>query len=60
MASIIALCTSEKKGAAKKSVAEVAIKKDYGVAGDAHADCQTHRQVSLLALESTDVMERNG
>jgi MOSC domain-containing protein YiiM len=60
MASIIAVCTSEKKGTTKKSVAEVVIKKDYGVVGDAHADCQTHRQVSLLAIESIDKMRKKG
>ncbi|MHB8105092.1 MAG: MOSC domain-containing protein [Dehalococcoidales bacterium] len=60
MASIIAVCTSEKKGTTKKPVAEVTIKEDYGVVGDAHADCQTHRQVSLLAIESIDKMRSKG
>jgi MOSC domain-containing protein YiiM len=60
MASIIAVCTSEKKGTTKKPVAEVVIKEDYGVVGDAHADCQTHRQVSLLAIESIDKMRNKG
>ena len=56
MASVIAVCQSEKKGTRKKPVAEVLIKEDYGVMGDAHADCLTHRQVSLLAIESVDKM----
>jgi MOSC domain-containing protein YiiM len=60
MASIIAVCTSEKKGTTKKPVAEVVIKEDYGVVGDAHADCATHRQVSLLAIESIDKMRNKG
>jgi MOSC domain-containing protein YiiM len=60
MASIIAVCQSEKKGTVKKPVAEVVIKEDYGVVGDAHADCTTHRQVSLLAIESIDKMRRKG
>jgi MOSC domain-containing protein YiiM len=60
MASIIAVCTSEKKGTTKKSVPEVVVKKDYGVVGDAHADGQTHRQVSLLAIESIDKMRHKG
>ena len=60
MASVIAVCTSEKKGTKKKPVAEVVIKEGYGVVGDAHADSLTHRQVSLLAIESIDKMCRMG
>jgi MOSC domain-containing protein YiiM len=60
MAEIIAVCISEKKGTAKKPVAEVVLKEEYGVVGDAHADCQTHRQVSLLAVESIDKMRAKG
>ncbi len=32
----------------------------YGLEGDAHADCRTHRQVSLLAVESIEKMKRLG
>jgi MOSC domain-containing protein YiiM len=60
MATVIAVCKSKKKGTKKEPVAEVLIKEDYGVAGDAHADCLTHRQVSLLAMESIDKMRRLG
>jgi len=60
MSAVIAVCKSEKKGTRKTPVAEVIIKKDYGVVGDAHADCQTHRQVSLLAIESIDKMRGKG
>ena len=60
MASVVAVCTSQKKGTKKKPVAEVTIKEDYGVMGDAHADCLTHRQVSLLAIESIDKMRSSG
>jgi MOSC domain-containing protein YiiM len=60
MASIIAVCQSEKKGTSKTPVAEIAVKEDYGVVGDAHADCTTHRQVSLLAIESIDKMRNKG
>ena len=60
MASIIAVCQSEKKGTKKKSVPEVTIKEDFGIMGDAHADCLTHRQVSLLATESIDKMRAQG
>jgi len=60
MASVIAVCTSKKKGIKKEPVAEVLIKEGYGVVGDAHADCLTHRQVSLLAIESIDKMRSLG
>ena len=60
MSKIIAVCTSEKKGVKKSPVEEVIVEEDYGVAGDAHADCQTHRQVSLLAMESIDKMRQLG
>ena len=60
MASVIAVCRSEKKGTKKQPVVEVAIKEDHGVVGDAHADCLTHRQVSLLAIESIDKMRSKG
>ena len=60
MASVIAVCTSQKKGIKKKPVAEIIVKEDYGVIADAHADCATHRQVSLLATESIDKMRKQG
>jgi len=50
MAEIIAVCENEEKGTKKKAVAEDTLKEDYGLVGDAHADCCTHRQVSLLAM----------
>jgi len=50
MAEIIAVCENEEKGTKKKAVAEGTLKEDYGLVGDAHADCCTHRQVSLLAM----------
>jgi MOSC domain-containing protein YiiM len=60
MAKIIAVCKSEEKGTRKKAVTEGILKEDYGLDGDAHADCCTHRQVSLLAVESIDKMRRLG
>jgi MOSC domain-containing protein YiiM len=60
MPTIIAVCTSEKKGTVKKPVPEIKLEKEYGVTGDAHADCATHRQVSLLAIESIDKMRDRG
>jgi MOSC domain-containing protein YiiM len=52
MAKVIAVCSSKEKGTKKETVVEGILKEDYGLAGDAHADCCTHRQVSLLAMES--------
>ncbi len=60
MAKIIAVCKSEKKGISKISVPEITVKENYGVEGDAHADCATHRQVSLLAIESIEKMRSKG
>ncbi|MDR9459148.1 MAG: MOSC domain-containing protein [Dehalococcoidia bacterium] len=56
MQKIVAVCSSEEKGTRKKSVNEGLFREDYGLVGDAHADCCTHRQVSLLARESIDKM----
>lgn len=60
MAKIIAVCKSDKKGTKKEIVAEGALGEDYGLIGDAHADCCTHRQVSLLAIESINKMRSLG
>ena len=59
-AKIIAVCISEEKGTRKKAVNEGVLEEDYGLVGDAHADCCTHRQVSLLAMESIDKMRALG
>ena len=60
MAKIIAVCKSNKKGTRKQDIVEGFLKKDYGLIGDAHADSDTHRQVSLLALSSIEKMRRLG
>lgn len=60
MATVVAVCKSKKKGTRKKAVAEGILREDYGLVGDAHADCCTHRQVSLLAMESIDKMRGLG
>jgi len=60
MAKIIAVCKSEKRGTKKEDVKEGLLKEDFGLVGDAHADCCTHRQVSLLAAESIDKMRALG
>jgi len=60
MAKVIAVCKSEKKGTRKEDVTEAFLKEGYGLLGDAHADCCTHRQVSLLAIESINRMRSLG
>jgi len=60
MARIIAVCRSEKKGTKKEAVKEGFLEEDFGLTGDAHADCCTHRQVSLLAIESINKMRELG
>jgi MOSC domain-containing protein YiiM len=60
MGRVIAVCRSEKKGTRKKDFGEGFLKAEFGLVGDAHADCCTHRQVSLLAVESIDKMRALG
>ena len=47
MAGIIAVCRSEQKGTKKEVVAHGVLREEYGLIDDAHADSETHRQVSL-------------
>ncbi|MFC1934007.1 MOSC domain-containing protein [Chloroflexota bacterium] len=60
MAKIIAVCSSKSKGTKKEDVSKGVLKEEYGLIGDAHADCCTHRQVSLLAVESINKMRSLG
>ena len=52
--SIIALCISNKKGIRKHEIETAEFRENFGIQGDAHAG--TGRQVSLLALESIEIM----
>jgi MOSC domain-containing protein YiiM len=56
---IVAVCISEAKGERKRPVPWIALQKDHGVFGDAHAG-DWHRQVSLLASESIEKMRALG
>jgi MOSC domain-containing protein YiiM len=60
IAKVIAVCKSRRKGTRKKDVKMAFLKENYGLIGDAHADCCTHRQVSLLAIESINKMRSLG
>ena len=58
-AQVVAVCISEKKGERKTPVASVELREQHGIVGDAHAG-DWHRQVSLLAHESIEKMQRMG
>jgi len=48
---VAALSVSDKTGVPKENVGSVNVRAGWGIEGDAHAG-MTHRQVSLLAMES--------
>lgn len=54
-----AVCTSEKKGTAKKNVGKAVILENHGLVGDAHAGTW-HRQVSLLSWEKIEAFKALG
>ncbi len=54
------MCTSSKKQTRKININECLVEKNHGLMGDAHSSPETHRQVSLLALESIDKMRDMG
>jgi len=59
-ARVIAVCTSVHKGARKKNIHSGRLIQNLGIRGDAHADSKTHRQISLLALESIEKIQDFG
>jgi len=60
MPKILAVLTSEKKGTKKEGIDKGYFKENFGLTGDAHASSQSHRQVSLLAMESINKMNELG
>jgi MOSC domain-containing protein YiiM len=58
-AEVIAVCVSINKGERKTPVAQVELREEHGIVGDAHTG-DWHRQVSLLALESIEKMQQLG
>jgi MOSC domain-containing protein YiiM len=56
---IVAVSVSNSKGERKTPAAEVEVREDHGIVGDAHAGAW-HRQISLLALESIAKMQALG
>lgn len=57
---IKAVCTSKKTGMRKKNVGKGIFIENYGIKDDAHGNDKTHRQVSLLAMESIKKMQDMG
>ena len=58
-AKVVSVSVSEQKGMRKTPVASALLKQEHGLVGDAHAG-DWHRQVSLLAMESIEKMQRMG
>lgn len=59
MGKVVAVCISERKGTQKRDVGTCKLIEHFGLEGDAHAG-KWHRQVSLLARESADIMRKKG
>jgi len=57
---VLAVCRSDTKGVSKETVLSATLRAEHGLIDDAHADSGTHRQVSLLAMESIDKMRALG
>lgn len=56
---VIAVCTSEKKGTAKRDIGSAQFIQDHGLEGDAHAG-PWHRQVSLLSFDRVEEFRNRG
>ena len=56
---IVSLAVSKAKGTPKTPIAEIFLKKEHGVDGDAHAG-PWHRQVSFLAAEQIEAARGRG
>lgn len=58
--SVLAVSVSPTKGTKKKNVLQGTLMENYGLVGDGHANINTHRQISLLAIESIHKMREIG
>jgi len=56
----VAVCISKRKGTRKKNVGKGKVVEEFGFQCDAHACSDTHRQVSLLALERIEECREKG
>lgn len=59
MGRIVAICKSERKGTAKKRIAEGNLVEEFGLEGDAHGG-NWHRQISLLEVTKIDDFNKEG
>jgi MOSC domain-containing protein YiiM len=59
-ARIVAVSISPLTGTKKNNVYQGILMENYGLLGDGHAEKQTHRQLSLLAIESIQKMRDLG
>ncbi|MEN6592416.1 MAG: MOSC domain-containing protein [Methanobacterium sp.] len=57
---VIAVSTSEVKHQKKINVDKGVLKENFGIIGDVHGDSNTHRQISLLSIESIGKMRDLG
>lgn len=57
---VVAVCKSALKGTKKVNVFQGVLMKNHGLIGDSHAENETHRQLSLLAIESIQKMRDLG
>jgi MOSC domain-containing protein YiiM len=57
---VVGVCISSKKSVRKKNIGSGVLIDNFGLEGDAHADAETHRQVSFLAIESIKKMQDMG
>ncbi len=56
---IIAVCTSKRKGTPKADVGSSFLQEGFGLEGDAHGG-DWHRQVSLISMEDIQTMANKG
>ncbi len=59
MGKVESINISKQKGTIKESVSSAMLIEDFGIENDAHAG-KWHRQVSLLAKESIEIMKNQG
>lgn len=59
MAKVVAVCTSKKKGTAKKNIGAGRLVENHGIENDSHAG-PWHRQVSLLSLQKIEDFRARG
>lgn len=57
---VVSINISDKKGIKKTPVSEAMVDENIGIRGDAHASDRWHRQISLLAIESIEKMQKMG